>query len=111
MRAASRPAARERIAELSQFMRPGDAPAAFEYRSAGEYILDYWKASVGLAEPKERLELYNRAAAHQTTADNPGLLPDADRAAGHQLHRRRPAADDLARPQADPVATRGSGRR
>ena len=26
--------------------------------------------------PRERLELYHRAAAHQTTGDNPGLLPE-----------------------------------
>ena len=38
-------------------------------------MLDYWQASVGVREARERLETYNRAAAHQTTADNPGLLP------------------------------------
>jgi HK97 family phage major capsid protein len=66
---------RERIAELSRYIGEGDPAPDFEYRSAGEYTLDYWKASVGLRENKERLETYNRAAAHQTTADNPGLLP------------------------------------
>jgi HK97 family phage major capsid protein len=66
---------RERIAELSRYIGEGDPAPDFEYRSAGEYALDYWKASVGIRENKERLELYNRAAAHQTTADNPGLLP------------------------------------
>src|SRR4029077_7553997 len=45
------------------------------YRSAGAYILDYWKAGLGAQEAAERLELFNRAAAHQTTGDNPVLLP------------------------------------
>jgi HK97 family phage major capsid protein len=67
---------RERIAEIARYMGEEGKPAPeFEYRSAGEYALDYWKASVGLTESLERLDLYNRAAAHQTTADNPGLLP------------------------------------
>ena len=66
---------RERIAELSRFIGPEGQPPEFEYRSAGQYALDYWQASVGVREARERLETFNRAAAHQTTADNPGLLP------------------------------------
>jgi hypothetical protein len=38
--------------------------------------LDYWKAGLGSDDAIHRLDLYNRAAAHQTTADNPGLLPE-----------------------------------
>jgi HK97 family phage major capsid protein len=69
---------RKRTAEIAQQFekaRNPDAAKPFEYRSAGEYILDYWKAGLGSSEPAERLELFNRAAAHQTTGDNPGLLP------------------------------------
>ena len=66
----------ERIAQLARFMSDEPAkPTEIEYRSAGAYVLDYWKASLGAHDAHDRLELYNRAAAHQTTADNPGLLP------------------------------------
>jgi HK97 family phage major capsid protein len=66
----------DKIAEISRFMsQEGKPKPEVEYRSAGAYILDYWKAKVGNGESLERLDLYNRAAAHQTTADNPGLLP------------------------------------
>jgi HK97 family phage major capsid protein len=47
-----------------------------QYRSAGEYIIDRWRAGIGGEEAVHRLDLYHRAAAHQTTGDNPGLLPD-----------------------------------
>jgi HK97 family phage major capsid protein len=47
-----------------------------EYRSAGAYLLDQYKACVNDAEAKERLEIYERAAAHQKTSDNTGLVPD-----------------------------------
>jgi HK97 family phage major capsid protein len=66
----------ERIAQLAKYMQDGPAkPKDVEYRSAGEYILDYVRAGNGSEESRSRLEIYNRAAAHQTTADNPGLLP------------------------------------
>ena len=67
----------QEIAEVFRAQSRGEpAPRAIEYRSAGEYVLDYWKAGLGADDAQERLELYNRAAAHQTTADNPGLLPE-----------------------------------
>ena len=47
-----------------------------EYRSAGEYIADIYLKAMGDREAAQRLEIYTRAAAHQTTADNPGLLPE-----------------------------------
>jgi HK97 family phage major capsid protein len=50
-------------------------PQEVEYRSAGEYILDYWKAGLGAGEAAQRIGVYNRAASHQTTSDNAGLLP------------------------------------
>jgi len=67
----------ERIAEIAKHMAAVDKekPAEIEYRSAGQYVLDYWKGSLGASEAMQRLDTYNRAAAHQTTADNPGLLP------------------------------------
>jgi HK97 family phage major capsid protein len=67
-----------RTAELTeQFQRtrnPG-APGPVEYRSASGYMLDRWKAGVGNEDAKSRLDLYERAAAHQTTGDNPGIIP------------------------------------
>jgi HK97 family phage major capsid protein len=69
---------RRRTAEIAQqFAEARDPRAAtpFEYRSAGEYVLDYWRAGLGQGEASERLDLFHRAAAHQTTGDNPGLLP------------------------------------
>jgi HK97 family phage major capsid protein len=47
-----------------------------EYRSGGEYILDIWNAHNGNREAGDRLETYYRAAAHQKTSDNLGLIPD-----------------------------------
>lgn len=70
-----------RTAELQEAFavarNPNLVPAAIEYRTAGEYVRDHIRAIVGRDEDTmRRLELYHRAAAHQTTADNPGLLPE-----------------------------------
>jgi HK97 family phage major capsid protein len=71
---------RDRTAAIAlELRRHPDAPpdlAQIEYRTAGDYIADFWKANAGVQESKERLAIYHRAAAHQTTADNPGLLPE-----------------------------------
>jgi hypothetical protein len=48
-----------------------------EYRSAGAYIAEQYYAQLGDREAQERMEIFNRVAAHQTTADNPGLLPES----------------------------------
>src|SRR4029077_1831001 len=67
---------RAKIAELAPFMRETPAPAKeIEYRTAGDYVLDSWRAGLGDNESRHRLEVYNRAASHQTTSDNPGLIP------------------------------------
>lgn len=47
-----------------------------EYRSAGAYLLDTYKASLQDRAAKERLEIFHRAAAHQKTSDNLGVVPD-----------------------------------
>jgi HK97 family phage major capsid protein len=47
-----------------------------EYRSTGEYMVDYVAAQTGSKSAMERLELYTRAAAHQKTSDNLGVIPD-----------------------------------
>jgi HK97 family phage major capsid protein len=47
-----------------------------EYRSAGAWALDSYKASIGDRQAHERLEVFYRAAAHQKTPDNLGIVPD-----------------------------------
>jgi HK97 family phage major capsid protein len=47
-----------------------------EYRSTGAYLTDYIAASTGSRDGMERLEVYTRAAAHQKTTDNLGVVPD-----------------------------------
>jgi hypothetical protein len=63
------------IAQEIERVRSG-APGPIEYRTAGEFVLDYWRAGLGIDEAQERIALFYRAAQHQTTADNPGLLPE-----------------------------------
>jgi HK97 family phage major capsid protein len=69
----------ERMKSLVAFMSESDnKPKDVEYRSAGEYVIDMWKSGLGGNagnDATRRLEIYNRAASHQTTGDNPGLLP------------------------------------
>jgi HK97 family phage major capsid protein len=47
-----------------------------EYRSAGAYLLDAYKTTLNDREAMERLEIFHRAAAHQKTSDNLGIVPD-----------------------------------
>jgi len=81
MRKASRTAleSRQRVQEVNaeiEVMRRGAfVGSGIEYRSAGEYIADVYAAAMSDQEAAHRIEAFNRAAAHQTTADNPGLLP------------------------------------
>lgn len=47
-----------------------------EYRSTGHYLTDYIAGANGSKSAMERLEVYTRAAAHQKTSDNLGVVPD-----------------------------------
>jgi HK97 family phage major capsid protein len=47
-----------------------------EYRTGGEYVLDIWNAHNGNRDAQNRLDMYYRAAAHQKTSDNLGIVPD-----------------------------------
>jgi HK97 family phage major capsid protein len=47
-----------------------------EYRSTGAYLTDYIAGATGSKSAMERLELFTRAAAHQKTSDNLGVIPD-----------------------------------
>lgn len=72
---------RQRTAELARQVTTGrqlpgqTAVGAVEYRSAGAYVADLYASRLGDQNATTRLDVYHRAAAHQTTADNPGLLP------------------------------------
>ena len=70
---------RDRTAEISREFAAarGITATSMEYRTAGEYVVDYWRAKVGNEDAKQRMDLWHRAAAHQTTGDNPGLLPES----------------------------------
>src|SRR5262245_48844461 len=52
------------------------APAEIEYKTAGAYYTDYVAAQTGSRDAMERLEVFTRAAAHQKTTDNLGVVPD-----------------------------------
>jgi len=66
------------LANLFQGARGnGGGQPTIEYRSAGAYIAEMYYAQLGDVESQQRLEIFHRAAAHQTTTDNPGLLPES----------------------------------
>lgn len=46
------------------------------YRSAGSYVLDMYGAYLGQREAQERLDVFNREAAHFKSSDATGLVPD-----------------------------------
>jgi HK97 family phage major capsid protein len=46
------------------------------YRSAGAYAIDAWRSALGEDAARDRLASFRRAAAHQTTADNLGVIPE-----------------------------------
>jgi HK97 family phage major capsid protein len=71
----SRESSAKLAAELAAARSP-EVAQKVEYRSAGQYVMDRWRGGLGQREAVDRLELYHRAAAHQTTSDNPGLLPE-----------------------------------
>ena len=69
-----------RTAELQEQYVRARNPQAFgtvEYRTAGAYIADMYLSRLGDHDAEQRQETYHRVAAHQTTADNPGLLPES----------------------------------
>jgi HK97 family phage major capsid protein len=61
--------------EMSKMRYEVDA-GAVEYRTAGDYLVDQYQASLGDRPSLERLEIFHRAAAHQKTSDNLGIVPD-----------------------------------
>lgn len=68
--------AAEIAAELAAVRSP-EMAQRIEYRSASAYAIDKWKSGIGDKDALLRLDLYHRAAAHQTTPDNPGIIPES----------------------------------
>lgn len=71
--------ARERSAALHRDMAAGRRQidkGNVEYRSAGAYAVDAYKAAMGDREARERLEIFTRAADHVRTTDMSGVVPD-----------------------------------
>lgn len=71
--------ARDRATRLQQEyqkMRSEVDTGPVEYRSAGAYLVDHIAAQTGSRAALERLEVFTRAAAHQRTTDNLGVVPD-----------------------------------
>lgn len=71
----ARQRAQEVQAEMTRMRREVDR-GPIEYRSTGAYLVDYIAAQTGSRSAVERLEVFTRAAAHQKTTDNLGVIPD-----------------------------------
>jgi HK97 family phage major capsid protein len=71
--------ARKRADDLQKAMaqmRHEVDKGAVEYRSVGAYLADSIAAHNGNREAQQRLEVFTRAADHQKTGDNAGVIPD-----------------------------------
>jgi hypothetical protein len=51
------------------------AGSSLEYRSAGAFAQDMYMAALGHRAPRQRLEIFERTAEHQTTVDSEGIVP------------------------------------
>jgi len=72
-------AARERADQVGREMarlRTEVDNGPVEYVSPGHYLMDTWKAHLNDRSAQERLQVFERAAAHQKTTDNLGIVPD-----------------------------------
>jgi hypothetical protein len=108
-----RVSARPGAAEISRMRKQVDT-GPVEYRSAGAFLLDQYRSSIGDKDAAERLDVFTRAAAHQKTSDNLGLIPDpivgdvlnfidGARPIVNLLGPRNDAVGDLAPPEGDPA--------
>jgi HK97 family phage major capsid protein len=54
-----------------------DDTTPVQYKRAGEWAIDMWRAGVGVADAEQRLRRYmSRVTAHVTTTDTPGVIPE-----------------------------------
>lgn len=75
-RAAQETATRLKQIDVAMTQQRSTGSKTVEYRSAGHFMVDAIAAHNGDRKAQERLEVFHRAADHQTTADNPGVIPD-----------------------------------
>ena len=70
-------ATQTRLSEIDHAMTTSRRAGTEEvqYRSAGEWVCDAWQAQLGSKDARARIELFERAAAHQKTSDNAGVVP------------------------------------
>jgi len=70
--------AHKRAGEVNQALEQirGRSESAVQYRTAGARILDQYAGAMGDRAASARYEAYERAAEHQKTSDNPGIVPD-----------------------------------
>lgn len=71
--------ARERAIQVQREMnllRRQQDNGPVTYESAGAYLFDTYSATLGNRDASERLDVFHRAAAHQKTSDNLGVVPD-----------------------------------
>ena len=61
--------------EMNLLRREADK-GPVEYATAGAYLMDTYSSTLGSREAAERLDVFHRAAAHQKTSDNLGVVPD-----------------------------------
>jgi hypothetical protein len=72
-------AARERADQVGREMaklRHDADQGPVTYATAGAYLMDTWRAHIGDRSAADRIEYFERAAAHQKTSDNLGIVPD-----------------------------------
>src|ERR1700748_2646058 len=68
-------ASAERIAQISKYLQTDARPRQVEYRSAGEYAVDLWRAGLGNDDARYRLHQFKPGAADQTHPGHPGVIP------------------------------------
>lgn len=76
-RVAGEVSARAKAVDLAISTARGKGGAGpVEYRSAGAYALDMYQSALGDRAARDRIEVFHRAADHQKTSDNLGVIPD-----------------------------------
>ena len=101
----------DRAARPHSWNAASNRPTKVEYRSAGEYALDMWRAGLGnQRRPRTARDLQPRRRAPDHRRQ-PRPAPRADPRPGRQLHRHRPPARQRARARGSSRPGRGHGRR
>src|SRR5215471_414146 len=76
-----------KLASISRLQTRDTPPQQMEYRSAGEYVIDRWRAGLGSEEAVRKLDLYHRAASPRRLAPDDGGQPRPDPQPDHRPGR------------------------